>query len=244
MSNTPFMQFYPGDYLGKTMDLTTEQHGAYLLILMTMWQHDAKLPNDPKKLARIARLTPAKFAAVWSEISRFFEVEGDAITNPRMTKERKKAAEKSQKRATAGSAGGKAKALKDQESRLANAMPLPCHSPDTRDKSIPEANASGRDASESADPKKEFWDKAKAFLSKNGIPQSQSGSFIGKCLKQHGLDRTREAFKAAQSERPAEPIPWITACLTKAEHQPAITDNVIRIAMENMERRDQQRAAR
>lgn len=81
MSGTPFMQFYPGDYLGKTMDLTTEQHGAYLLILMTMWQHNAKLPNDPAKLARIARMTPAKFKAVWSEISRFFFVEGDSITS-------------------------------------------------------------------------------------------------------------------------------------------------------------------
>ena len=132
MSSTPFMQLYPADYLAKTMDLTTEQHGAYLLILMTMWQHDAKLPNDPVKLARIARMTPAKFRPVWDEISRFFLVEGDKITNPRLTKERKKAAEKSTKRAAAGRAGGQAKALKDNEARLANAMPMPQHSPDTR----------------------------------------------------------------------------------------------------------------
>ena len=132
MSSTPFMQLYPADYLAKTMDLTTEQHGAYLLILMTMWQHDAKLPNDPVKLARIARMTPAKFRPVWDEISRFFLVEGDKITNPRLTKERKKAVEKSTKRAAAGRAGGQAKALKDNEARLANAMPMPQHSPDTR----------------------------------------------------------------------------------------------------------------
>ena len=132
MSSTPFMQLYPADYLAKTMDLTTEQHGAYLLILMTMWQHDAKLPNDPVKLARIARMTPAKFRSVWGEIGRFFQVEGDKITNPRLTKERKKAAEKSSKRAAAGRAGGQAKALKDNEARLANAMPMPQHSPDPR----------------------------------------------------------------------------------------------------------------
>lgn len=112
MSSTPFMQLYPADYLADTMDLTTEQHGAYLLILMTMWQHNAKLPSDPKKLARIARMSPAKFKAVWAEISRFFDDDGAEITNRRMTKERKKAQEKSQKRAQAGSAGGKAKALK------------------------------------------------------------------------------------------------------------------------------------
>lgn len=114
--------------------------------------------------------------------------------------------------------------------------------------SIPEANASGRDASESADPKKEFWEKAKAFLSKNGIPQSQSGSFIGKCIREHGLDRTREAFRAAQAEKPAEPIPWITACLTKPTNQPAITPNIIRLLQakveEDLEWERQHRAAR
>ena len=39
-------------------------------------------------------MTPAKFRRVWAEISRFFLVEGDKITNPPLTKERKKASEK------------------------------------------------------------------------------------------------------------------------------------------------------
>ena len=102
MSSAPFMQLYPADYLSDTLDLTTEQHGAYLLILMTMWQHDAKLPSDPAKLARIARMTPAKFKAVWSEISRFFTDDGGIITNARLLKEHKKARKKSEARAIAG----------------------------------------------------------------------------------------------------------------------------------------------
>lgn len=114
MSTAPFMQLYPADYLADTMDLSAEQHGAYLLILMTMWQHDAKLPNDLIKLARIARMTPAKFKAVWAEISRFFLVEGSTITNARLLKEHQKAQKKSEARAIAGKAGGVAKALKDK----------------------------------------------------------------------------------------------------------------------------------
>lgn len=124
MSSQPFMQLYVSDYLSDTLDLTTEQHGAYLLLLMTMWRNEARLPNDTNKLARIARLSPAKFKRVWEEISRFFDVDGDDITNARLAKEFKKAKEKSQVRADAGSAGGKAKALKNKEPDLANATDL------------------------------------------------------------------------------------------------------------------------
>ena len=81
MSANPFMQLYVGDYLADTLDLTTEQHGAYLLLLMTMWRHDAKLPNDPAKLARIARVSLRRWHLVWGEIQRLFEVEGDQITS-------------------------------------------------------------------------------------------------------------------------------------------------------------------
>lgn len=125
MSNQPFMQFYVGDYLADTTDLTCEEHGAYLLILMTMWRHGATLPNDPKKLARIARLSPRKWASVWSEIERFFVVDGDTVSNARLTKEYKKARVKSDLRAQAGSMGGKAKALKNNKPPIANASDLP-----------------------------------------------------------------------------------------------------------------------
>lgn len=138
MSQAPFMQLYVGDYLADTLDLTCEEHGAYLLILMTMWRHEAKLPSDHKKLARIARLSGRKWAAVWSEIERFFDDDGVHITNKRLAKEYKKASDKSEIRSEAGRKGGFAKALKDNNATLANATPLPCHSsepePDIRKK--------------------------------------------------------------------------------------------------------------
>src|SRR6056297_2397102 len=126
----PFMQLYVGDYTRDTMDLSTEEHGAYLLILMTMWSHGAQLPNDHKKLARIARLSPAKFGRAWETIGRFFTVEGNHITQKRLKKEHEKAQEKGQKRAEAGAKGGRAKALKSKEPCLANATNLPKHLPE------------------------------------------------------------------------------------------------------------------
>lgn len=145
MSSSPFMQLYVGDYLADTLDLTTEQHGAYLLLLMTMWRHGAKLPDDPAKLCRVARVSPKRWAGIWSEISRFFACEGGFITNNRLTKEHQKAVSISQERKTAGSRGGSASALKRQEAAQATAAVLLKHSqkPDTREEKE-EANASSK----------------------------------------------------------------------------------------------------
>lgn len=139
--SAPFMQLYVADYLGDTRHLTTEQHGAYLLLLMTMWRSDGRLPNDDKKLARIASCTPSRWAKIRDEVMEFFVVEGDEITNPRLMFELKKASEKSIKRAEAGTKGGRAKALKNKAPAKANASRLPKHSSEPEPE-IEEAKAS------------------------------------------------------------------------------------------------------
>lgn len=127
MSN-PFMQLYVADYLGDTRHLTTEQHGAYLLLLMTMWRADGYLPNDAKKLARIAGCTPSRWSKIADDVMAFFDVDGDQIFNKRLMFELEKASEKSIKRAEAGTKGGHAKARKTLNAPVANASRLPKHS--------------------------------------------------------------------------------------------------------------------
>lgn len=139
MSATPFLQLYVGDYLSDTLDLTTEQHGAYLLLLMTMWRHGAKLQNDPAKLARIARVSARRWHLVWAGIEHFFYVDGEFIHNNRLEREHKKALSISEKRSASGAKGGRSKSMKTKEPCEANASDLPKHS----QKSKPEeANAS------------------------------------------------------------------------------------------------------
>lgn len=122
------MQLYVGDYLSDTLDLTTEQHGAYLLLLMTMWKAGGKLPSDPKKLARICRVSARRWHIVWPEISHFFDDDGSIVTNERLQNEYQKAVSIREKRAAAGAAGGAAKALKTNNQGLANAKAGPKHS--------------------------------------------------------------------------------------------------------------------
>ena len=140
--SAPFMQLYVADYLGDTRHLTTEQHGAYLLLLMTMWRSDGCLPNDAKKLARIAGLTVARWKRISDDIMAFFTPCEGGITQGRLAAELTIADEKSEKRSQAGKAGGRAKALKDKKAGVANAMPMPWHSPEPEPEKKEEAKAS------------------------------------------------------------------------------------------------------
>jgi uncharacterized protein YdaU (DUF1376 family) len=124
------MPLYASDYLGDTGHLSTEEHGAYLLILMQMWNAGGSLPSDPAKLARVARCSTKKWLAMADTILAFFHIDGDRITNDRLTKERQKVEAKTEVRRAAGAMGGTAKAQKTKKQRVANAVAKPCHSPE------------------------------------------------------------------------------------------------------------------
>jgi uncharacterized protein YdaU (DUF1376 family) len=138
------MQLYVADYLGDTRHLTTEQHGAYLLLLMSMWRAGGELINDPAKLARMTGCTPSRWAKISGDVLEFFDAGDGVLTHGRITVELEKAVEKSIKRADAGSLGGKAKALKTHKSNLANASDLLKHSSESEPESeeVSEAKAS------------------------------------------------------------------------------------------------------
>lgn len=74
-------------YLGDTTHLTTEQHGAYLLLLMTMWKRDGSLSNSDAQLCAVTRLSPPKWKAMKPVLMEFFEIEGESITQKRLTAE-------------------------------------------------------------------------------------------------------------------------------------------------------------
>ena len=132
MSAPPFMQLYVADFLADTQHLTTEEIGAYLLILMTMWRSGGSLPHDQKVLARCARLSGRRWADAWERLSPLLTISGGQVTQKRLSEEYAKAMQKSAVRAASGSKGGAAKALKGNELPLANGHVLPQHSSDIR----------------------------------------------------------------------------------------------------------------
>lgn len=123
--SAPFMQLYVADYLGDTRHLTTEQHGAYLLLLMTMWRSDGVLSDDPAKLARIAGLTVSRWKKISDDVLAFFTPCEGGLTQRRLAAELTIADEKSEKNAQSGRMGGRAKSLKDKKAQIANASLSP-----------------------------------------------------------------------------------------------------------------------
>ena len=126
------MQLYVSDFVGDTLHLSTEQIGAYMLLLMAMWNAGGKLPADDQKLARVVRLSVKKWRSIRADLMSFFDGDDDHIWHHRLTKELQKSESKSQSRAAAGAKGYAAKALKNQKAGQAIASDLPKHSPDTR----------------------------------------------------------------------------------------------------------------
>lgn len=70
MAALPYIQLYVADYLADTMHLTTEEHGAYLLLIMNYWQTGRAIPK--KRLASVARLSNERWTDVEITLNEFF----------------------------------------------------------------------------------------------------------------------------------------------------------------------------
>jgi uncharacterized protein YdaU (DUF1376 family) len=116
----PWFPFYVGDYVRDTARLTTEGHGAYLLLMLDYWANGAP-PDDDETLASIARLSLENWIKLRQKIEPFFEIAGGRWNHKRIEKELEIAEEKHNKRVNAGKAGGEAKAKSKQSSSNATA---------------------------------------------------------------------------------------------------------------------------
>lgn len=121
-----WMPLYIGDYLSDTMHLTTEQHGAYLLLIMAYWKNGGAL--QAASLPTICRLSVDAWSINQAVLEQFFSIgENGAWVHPRIDQE---LAEATQKKAKASEKAGKAaKARWGDASSNPQAMLEQCPSP-------------------------------------------------------------------------------------------------------------------
>ena len=103
-----WMPLYIADYLSATSRLTTEQHGAYLLLIMDYWKNGAPPDND-QILAQITKLSPNAWSNARTMLQPFFEVHDGLWVQHRIETEMVKAKHNKQANVKRGKAGAEAR---------------------------------------------------------------------------------------------------------------------------------------
>lgn len=116
-----WMPLYIGDYLADTARLTTEQHGAYLLLLMDYWRNGPP-PDDEDVLASITKLTVVQWRKHAPAIGRLFTSTDGTWVQKRAESERQKASGIGGKRRESGKAGAAKRWGKPGGEPMANGM--------------------------------------------------------------------------------------------------------------------------
>lgn len=210
--------FFGDAYLADTTHLTTEEHGAYFLLLLAAWrQGDCALPDDDHKLARITGLTIRKWKAIRPTILGFWIGENGRIFQPRLRREHAYACKKSKQNSKAAKARWEAQGAENKQGGCMrtqsgrNAPPPP--------PTLSISNDMGGDPPSAADIRKIIFDTGKMILKASGQDDRRAGSIIGKWRKTYSDSQVLTVLARCQSEQPSDPVEWITKALQFEQRQ-------------------------
>lgn len=110
MAALPYMQLYIADYLADTMHLSTEEHGAYLLLMFNYWQTGRAIPKN--RLAKIARMSNDRWNAVETSLSEFFNDNGTDWVHERIERDLEGVRTSLEQKSAAGKASARARKAK------------------------------------------------------------------------------------------------------------------------------------
>lgn len=127
MSESPFFQFYPSDWLAGTRGLTAAETGVYITLVAMMYEAEGPIPNDAKRLSRLCGSTPAALKKAIEGLIDAGKITQDerGFFNRRVQIEIEKRAEKR----AAASASANARWKKNEQKQYhenANASDLQC----------------------------------------------------------------------------------------------------------------------
>ena len=133
MAKFPHLPLWVDAYLADTLHLTHEEHGLYLMLLMTIWRSpDCKIPNDLEWVKRRLRATDNQMEnLVKNLLDEFFTTTGNHITQKRLKEEY----EYVKKKAKKNSASAKSRWQKEKVVCERNA-PTPIPIPSIRDTKV------------------------------------------------------------------------------------------------------------
>lgn len=91
MAEHPVFPLFVDQFIGDTTGLTNAEVGSYILLMLAAWRSKGQLPDDDTRLARMARVTRAKWrASMRAALEPYWEVKGGTWTNKKLTETRQK----------------------------------------------------------------------------------------------------------------------------------------------------------
>lgn len=187
MSDSPFFQFYPSDWLAGTRGLTASETGVYITLVAMMYEVEGPIPNDIKRLARLCGSTPAALKKAIDGLVEAGKIIQDerGFFNRRVEIEIKKRAEKRAAASASANVRWK-KSEQNQQSENANASDPQCV----------------RNASQKPEPEKKK-EEAKASSKKRGsrlssdwrLPEGWGAWAVEKGLSEVCTRREAEKFR-------------------------------------------------
>jgi len=211
MTTLPYFPFYVGDYLRDTARLSTEAHGAYVLIMLDYWTRGAP-PDDDDVLATITKSSTARWKKLRPLLVPFFIIEDGKWQHSRIERELVEAENKHKKASEAGKAGAIAR-WQPHSDRIgdanATALRQQCQS-----ESEPKKKEKKDAAPDGAQPKTDeadLFDRGKKILGKD------AGGLIAKVLKAKAgnIPLARAAIETAATK--SNPREYVGAIIRGAD---------------------------
>lgn len=206
MSETPFIKFFPSDFLGGTGGLSPAERGVYITILCLIWENDGPINLDDTRLARRCGMPKAAFTKALASLfdeGKLYRGE-TGITNKRAEKTLMDRQNRTQNASIAANSRWTAqreKAQENQHSPDAPAMPGQCVAdakPEARSQSIDDTDVSSCSPPPNFDA---FWSAWP--LSKIGKEKARSA--YSRLSAQNRIEATESAATWAEAWRQANP---------------------------------------
>lgn len=212
-----WMPIVIGDYLADTQRLSTEQHGAFLLLLMDYWRNGPP-PADDAVLCSITRLKLARFRKHKTVLLSFFRIVDGRLIDKRADAEKIRAEQNAKRNSE------RARHAADVRWRSADGD-APSNAPSNAASNAPECPSPSPSVTSvtggvAADPVKSLFDDGVALLVGKGASQGAARSLIGQLRKKAGDERLGLLIAEAQSLDITDPRAWLTAAANCPANDP------------------------
>lgn len=197
MAEFPAMPFMTDAYLGDTMHLSLEEHGAYLKLLFIAWRTPScLLPKDDARIATMLGITRGKWAKLKPTIMAFWTETEHGFEQKKLNKIREKVRERSAKNRESAERRWADKPLKSKgtgdANADANAMPEAVPKPSERN-----ANQNHNQNQKSKNPS----GKKKKTALPEGFPDAKAKAtakeyFLARAKPHLNVDDEATAFRA------------------------------------------------